>query len=358
MSTQVIAEQFLPEGSFAELYPYGNGLINDTYLVRSDSGQFILQKINRVVFPDPGRVMENLEVLFTHIQVQPVSSIKLKFPDIIKTQAGELCHIDEDSGYWRALSFIENTKSFETIESQVNAEQTGFALGHFHRLLSNLDPATLHDTLPGFHITPGYLNHYHQVMAIPNPLPRKQLRESRTCQDFIRSHQHLADGLEKAKQRGLLPQRVTHGDPKLNNILFDNDNKQAVSIIDLDTVKPGLIHYDIGDCLRSCCNTAKEESLSAHFDMDIFAAIMKSYLAETKTFFSEFDYDYLFIAIQLIPFELGLRFYTDYLEGNRYFKVNEPDQNLQRALAQFQLLKSIERQRSHIQQLIQHLRYL
>lgn len=354
MTFQAIAKQFLPEGSIAKLDPYGNGLINDTYLVRSNSTQFILQKINRGVFPKPEKLMENLEVLFEHIQKQSVSSVKLKFPEIIKTRTGKFSFIDEDSSHWRALSFIDNTSSLEIIESNEDAEQAGFALGHFHRLASSLAPGLLHDSLPGFHITPEYISQYHLVKN--KPTCRKDSLESVFCENFIQARQHQADALEKAKHQGLLPLRVIHGDPKLNNILFDRHSRQAVSIIDLDTVKPGLVHYDIGDCLRSCCNTEKDDASTAHFDLDICSTLLKSYLSETGSFFSKYDYDYLFKSIQLIPFELGLRFYTDYLEGNRYFKASEPDQNLQRAKAQFHLLESIERQGAHIQQLINHLR--
>ena len=222
-------------------------------------------------------------------------------------------------------------------------------MGHFHRLVSDLDPLLLHDTLPGFHIAPDYLSHYHQVLT---QAPRQLAPESLYCAEFIAKFQHLTDDLETAKQQGLLSLRVIHGDPKLNNFLFDQDSKKIVSIIDLDTVKPGLVHYDIGDCLRSCCHRLE----SNEFDLDICTAILSSYLSEAGAFFSDYDYHYLYAAIQLIPFELGLRFYTDYLEGNRYFKVTEPEQNLQRAADQFQLCESIMAQESAIKSLIEQLK--
>jgi Ser/Thr protein kinase RdoA (MazF antagonist) len=149
----------------------------------------------------------------------------------------------------------------------------------------------------------------------------------------------------------LLSLRVIHGDPKLNNFLFDQDSKQIVSIIDLDTVKPGLVHYDLGDCLRSCCHRLQ----SNEFDLDICAALLRSYLSEAGAFFTDDDYRYLYAAIQLIPFELGLRFYTDYLEGNQYFKVTDPEQNLLRAVDQFRLCESIMAQESALKTLIEQL---
>lgn len=354
MTPEAIAEQFLPDESVISLKIYGDGLINDTYLIRTRSISFILQKINNTVFPEPEKLMVNLESLFTHILKQPADSVQLKFPEIIKTRDGKSCYFEEGVGHWRALSFIENTITLENIESHADAEQAGFTLGHFHRLTSRLDPRWLHDTLPGFHITPVYVNRYQAVKQ--KPANNKTSAESLFCEKFIQARLAMADTLEKAKHRGLLPLRIIHGDPKLNNILFDRRSREAVSIIDLDTVKPGLVHYDIGDCLRSCCNTEQEDSETAHFELDICAALLKSYLSETQSFFSQYDYDYLYDSIKLIPFELGVRFYMDYLEGNRYFKVNEPDQNLHRAKAQFHLLESIERQGTHIRQLVNHLR--
>jgi len=194
-------------------------------------------------------------------------------------------------------------------------------------------------------MTPGYLSRYHQaIKQIP-------IKPKHYCAEFIDAFAHIANDLEHAKQQGLLPLRVIHGDPKLNNFLFDKHSKKVVSIIDLDTVKPGLVHYDIGDCLRSCCHRLDSDK----FDLDICTAILGSYLSEAGAFFSEHDSHYLYPAIRLIPFELGIRFYTDYLEGNRYFKVAEPEQNLQRAAAQFRLCESIMAQETDIKRLIKAL---
>lgn len=340
-----IAQRFAQAQAIADIRPLGNGLINDTFLVTTASSAFVLQRINRQVFPVPEQIMENLLQLNRHIRQKAPDTVKLKMPDILS--AGEnYFYQDETGDCWRALAFIADTESLEVIGKLSDAEQAGFALGHFHRLFSDFDPQLLHDTLPGFHITPGYLNHYHQVLAqssrqIVSP-------ESRYCADFIARNQPIADELERAKQRGLLTLRVIHGDPKLNNFLFDKNSQTIVSLIDLDTVKPGLVHYDIGDCLRSCCQTSD----AAGFDLAICAAILTSYLSEAGAFFTEYDYEYLYPAIRLIPFELGIRFFTDYLVGNRYFKVSDPEQNLQRAMAQFQLSGTIQKQERELKQLI------
>jgi Ser/Thr protein kinase RdoA (MazF antagonist) len=332
-----------------QLSPLGNGLINDTFLVSTKSSPFVLQRINRQVFQKPELIMENLQTLNRHINKKTGAAVKLQIPCILTTRHDGIFFQDDNGDYWRALSFIANTESLETITDTNDARQTGFALGHFHCLVSDLNPLLLQDTLPGFHIATGYLAHYHQVL---NRSSRQiTAPESRYCADFIDAFQHLADNLESAKQQGLLPLRVIHGDPKLNNFLFDKQSRKIVSIIDLDTVKPGLVHYDIGDCLRSCCHNVGTDT----FDLAICAALLKTYLTEASAFFSEADYQFLYPAIELIPFELGLRFYTDYLEGNRYFKVSEPQQNLHRACSQFRLCESIMAQKKEIEQLIETL---
>jgi hypothetical protein len=342
-----IAHQFAK--TVTGISPLGNGLINDTFLVITESSPFVLQRINGRIFPAPGQIMDNLITLNRHLKQKSWTEVKLKLPELLKTSAKQDFYQDEKGDYWRALDFIENTESLETLPDISHAGQAGFALGHFHRLVSDLDPLRLHDTLPGFHIAPGYLNRYHQILTQSSGQPE---RESLFCVEFIAKFQHLADDLETAKQQGLLKLRVIHGDPKLNNFLFDKDSRKIVSIIDLDTVKPGLVHYDIGDCLRSCCHIPG----SNDFDLDICEALLTSYLSEAGAFFSDSDYEYLYAAIQLIPFELGLRFYTDYLEGNRYFKVTWPEQNLQRAAGQFHLCESIMTQESIIKALIDRLK--
>lgn len=376
-----IADQF--SNVVNQINPLGNGLINDTYLVTTSSSPFVLQRINRTVFPAPEQIMTNLSTLNWHIAQKSSAQVKLRIPEVLKTANNGLCYQDENGDYWRALSFIADTESLETIGTIGDAEQAGFALGHFHRLISNLTPSLLHDTLPGFHITPEYLKHYHRlVMQPPKPRIAKEatgmavrtqigdrnsghktphgaiaeiapsMQQSRYCAEFIARFQHIADELEAAKQKGLLSLRVIHGDPKLNNFLFDKRSKKCVSLIDLDTVKPGLVHYDIGDCIRSCSCTAK----AVEFDLDICAALLKNYLVEAGAFFGEYDYHYLYPAIRLIPFELGIRFYTDYLQGNRYFKVTEPEQNLQRAIDQFRLCESVMAQEPAIKKLIAQLK--
>jgi thiamine kinase-like enzyme len=338
-----VAKQF--SRSVTSIQPLGNGLINDTYLVITETKPFVLQKINKQVFPQPEQVMANLMVLNQHIGETNNTQITLKIPQLLKTETHSNFFRDGLGDYWRAVSVIDNTDSLETISEMAQAQQVGLALGQFHRLTHTLDSNKLYDTLPGFHITPGYLDHYQQVKN------RTKVAEEPYCTDFIAHFRHIVNDLEAAKEQGLLSVRVIHGDPKLNNFLFDKNSQRIVSIVDLDTVKPGLIHYDIGDCLRSCChNTVTDE-----FNLEICLALLTGYLWEMGELFSENDYQFLYPAIRLIPFELGIRFYNDYLEGNLYFKVAEPEQNLRRAAGQFHLCASVMAQEAGIKGLIQNL---
>jgi Ser/Thr protein kinase RdoA (MazF antagonist) len=200
----------------------------------------------------------------------------------------------------------------------------------------------LHDTLPGFHVTPGYLIEFDAVVAKGGGGPDWEgLAEAL---EFVESRRPCADVLELARSHGRLKPHVIHGDPKLDNVLFDIASGQAVSLIDLDTVKPGLLHYDLGDCFRSCCNKVSEtvETGGAAFDVGVFRAVLQGYLREASSILTREDLDYLYDAIRLLPFELGLRFLTDHLAGNVYFKVQAPGQNLERALGQFRLSASVE----------------
>lgn len=306
--------------------------------------------------------MGNMVWVTTHIR-QKLNEQKLnrpwRMPQVIFTKTGQ-DHWDSQTGeFWRAISFIEGSESFESLTSLEQAEEVGAALGIFHQLLSDLPPEKLTDTLPGFHHTPDYLQQYDQAITNSKRNLGEFTEEIKFCQEFIQGRYLECDVLEQAKAQGELPLRLMHGDPKVNNILFDRQSGKAISIIDLDTTKPGLIHYDIGDCLRSGCNPLGEEIedwQTVEFNLDFCRAILGGYLPYAENFLSPADYHYLFDAIRLITFELGLRFFTDYLNGDRYFKVKYPEHNLIRALVQFQLTTSIEQQKVKIIQVIEEIR--
>ena len=359
-----VAEQFKPSGRITDIREFGNGNINNTFLVTMDTkgeNHFILQRINTQVFRQPELVMLNMRMATEHIrkrlQTTSLSSgRRWEVPSVLLTKGGRDHWLDSDGSFWRAISFIDNSRSFDTIKDIEHAREVGYALGMFHHLLSDLPPDRLADTLKGFHITPLYLQHYDEVLAKYSAVKSPEVNY---CLQFVCERSAWAHVLENARAQGRLRIRTIHGDPKVNNIMMDIDTGQAISIVDLDTVKPGLVHYDIGDCLRSGCNPMGEETEQweiVHFDIDLCRTILQGYLSMAIGFLTENDFEYLYDSIRLIAFELGLRFFTDYLEGNVYFKVTSPEHNLARALVQFKLTESIESQAKTISNIIQGIR--
>lgn len=359
-----IAEQFRPHGRVIDIQRLGNGNINNTFLVTLDYGDckhFVLQSINPRIFPSPDRIMKNLRTLTDHVSRRPLDIPELagrrwEIPVIMVSRDRKDFWQDEDGLYWRALSYIENARSFETVRDVQHAAEIGHALGLFHSIVSDLAPERLEDTLEGFHITPRYLHQFKNALATYGA---DRSAEVDYCMDAVDAGADLAGLLEDARARGRLFLRPVHGDPKVNNILIDDLTGQAVSIVDLDTFKPGLIHYDIGDCIRSGCNPAGEETEdpdAVFFDPDLCDAMLRGYVSAARDFLTVHDYDHLYDAIRLIPYELGLRFFTDHLHGNVYFKVRHEKHNLARAIVQFRLAESIKSQETVIRAMIENLR--
>jgi hypothetical protein len=361
-----IAHQFEPDAQILDVQQYGSGNINWTFLVSlALQSPFILQKLNTTVFCKPELVMNNICILADYVHQQLDRDLgqnrRWLMPKVLLTKQKQNYYRADDGSFWRALSYIDNSQSFDTIQNIDHAQEIGYGLGRFHHLLDNLPTAQLADTLKGFHITPGYLQRYHQLIEtrkIENP-SLSSSPEINYCFQFISDRPNLPYILENAKALGKLKLRTIHGDPKINNIMIDCSTKQAVAMIDLDTVKPGLIHYDIGDCLRSGCNPLGEETdnwCQVSFEPSLAQAILKGYFSVAQNFLTENDYIYIYDSIRLLSFELGLRFFTDYLEGNVYFNVEHPEHNLARALVQFKLTESIEQQETAIKQIINDLR--
>lgn len=353
------AEQFTLTGEIEDVCVYGDGNINDTYLVRSNPfDPFILQRINMHVFKKPQLIIANVRVFVEHVK----GKLKLErddpqrrwaVPSIMTTHQGDDYFIDPQGNFWRASSFVENARSFGTVQNEAHAWEAGYALGRFQSLLSDLNPNNLYDTLVGFHITPQYLQAYDEVMN-ENP-SEKSTADLRYCHRMIAEHREWASVLEDAKGQGMLQVRIMHGDPKVDNIMICNETGQAVSMIDLDTVKPGLVQYDIGDCLRSSCNLLGETPANideVRFETDLAQAILDGYTSVANQFLTHDDYAFIFDSIRLLTFELGIRFFADYLAGDIYYKVKYPEHNLERAITQFRLTESIETQAATIRKII------
>ncbi|MEO1431393.1 MAG: aminoglycoside phosphotransferase family protein [Cyanobacteria bacterium J06633_8] len=356
-----IANQFETSGKVIQVEEFGHGNINGTFLVSLDSVEekhFILQRINQNVFREPALVMRNMSTFTNHVRQRlQDSSLTLnrrwEVPKVLLTQNNQDHFIDTDNSFWRAIGFIDNAETFDTITDNKHASEVGYALGMFHNLISDLPVEKLADTLPGFHVTPIYLEQYENVLT--QYAASCQSPEVEFCSQFISCRKDWAHVLENAQMQSRLHLRPIHGDPKVNNVMIDTNDGRAISIIDLDTVKPGLVHYDIGDCLRSGCNPLGEETElweKVSFETDVCESLLGGYLGVAQDFLQESDYVYIYDAIRLIAFELGLRFFTDYLAGNVYFKVKYPEHNLARALVQFKLTESIETQESSIRKII------
>jgi len=349
------AEIFHPPGTVLQVSPLGSGNVNDTFLVETTLGPCVLQRINTAVFAAPEQVMRNLLTLQAHIagKEQPSAQSRWEHPQLLTpTGSNEPWHRCPEGQIWRCMSFISQARSVDAIEDERQAFELGRGLGRFHQLIHDLPTETLHDTLEGFHVTPRYLDQYRQALVRSQAEP---CEDTDFCIAFIREREAFCSVLEQAKERGELQQRPIHGDPKINNVMLDTETGEAVALIDLDTVKPGLVQYDIGDCLRSCCNRAGEEASSpdqVSFDLGLAESILRGYLEAAGSMLTATDLRFIPDAARLISFELGLRFFTDHLNGDAYFKVKTPGQNLKRARVQFALTQSIEEQWEMLQALL------
>lgn len=329
----------------------GQGLINDTYRLEAGGRAYVLQRLNRRIFPRPERIMANLVALARH--PEPPERFGLQIPALIATRDGERFTRDANGDVWRLMEFIPNSATLAGIGDARQAGEVGRVLGRFHRWVGAMPVAEFELSLPDFHATPRYLERLFEYVAARAPVGAGG--EVAPLIAFVNARRALADVLESASRAGRIVRRVTHGDPKLDNILFDSDGRRALALIDLDTVQPGLIQHDLGDCLRSCCNARGESDEGGEgvsFDLDVCGWILAGYAEETRDLLNEADIACLYDALRLLPFELGVRFLTDHLDGDRYFKVERPGQNLLKARIQFALVADIERKERVIRAMI------
>lgn len=347
-TARTIATHFALAAPLGSVKPFGAGLINRTYLVATRGPSYVLQRINGHVFPNPDGILANLHRLNVHHRRHPSAALQL--PALVPTRSGELGYSDGAGALWRMLEYIPNTRTLARLDHPEQAAAVGQALGRFHRLCADLNPASLTRTLPDFHVTPRYLERLFVVLAERSAADRAQ--EVRWASAFVWDRRGLAGLLEAGRADARLPERICHGDPKLDNILFDEAARHAVSLIDLDTVQPGLLHHDIGDCLRSCCNRRGEAGRGARFDLGLCRSLLGGYARVTRGLLAEEEVDLLYEGVRVIPYELGIRFLTDHLEGDRYFRVRQPGENLTKALAQFRLVADIEDKQPEINRII------
>lgn len=315
----------------------GYGNINDTYLV-GEGKPFVLQRINDQVFPQPLRVIENFQKITDHLLHKKADAgLPLHFAVPVMTRDNRLFARDEAGAYWRAQSYLPH-KGRKLLTGTDQAFRVGEVLARFHRQISDLDLQGFSDPLPGFHNLPGYLKEHDLVKSGIETGAKEKF-----CRSAIERYRSQAANLVTAEQAGILNLQPIHGDPKVDNFLFD-EKGEVIGLLDLDTVAVGLLHHDLGDCLRSCCNTAGEnvdDGSSITFDLKICRAVLKGYFSGPKPLLSSKQRIFIFDGLLLICFELGLRFFTDHLRGNRYFKVERAGDNLRRAVNQFRLADTI-----------------
>lgn len=345
-----IITQFAISGALTKAERFGSGLINDTYLCEfSDSGEirkYILQRINTKVFRHPEQVMANVEVVTVHIVkrlcAQGTTDPYAVTPALIPARSGGAYIVDGDGLFWRMFHFIESGAVFDTVTGADHAYEVGRGLGRFQRLVSDLPPERLHDTLPGFHHTPKYLAEYDDALKAD---ARGRAAHAVAETEFVSQRRSLAPLLTDLMASGKLPLRVVHNDPKVNNIMIHKTTREALCMLDLDTVKPGLVHFDFGDCVRSAANPAGEDApdpADVKLALPLFEAVARGYLREARTFLTQKEVELLPASVKVITFELGLRFLSDHLRGDTYFKITRPGHNLHRARVQFKLLESME----------------
>ena len=364
-----VARQFETQGLAVEVIEIPFGKVNLTYRVRVESQgsqhYFILQRIAKNVFPRPDYMMHNLRVLTDYLQPRIDRENRsggriYQLPRIIQTRDKQDFIIDEEGYAWRALSQIENARPFVETQDDQHVYEVGYVLGYFHRLVQDIPIDQLHITLPYYHVTPRYLKQFDEVAN--TPLGRGRRNHSRKAQEayrFVQTHRSCVDVLEDAQSCGRLKIRPVHGDPKSSNILIDEHTGNATALIDFDSFQPGLIHYDIGDAVRSLCNLAGEEpsdSKKVCFDRGLMRTFFQAYQdSGMMARLTDAERSHLFDCIQLIPFELGLRFYADYLAGDVYFKTDYLLQNLDCACVQFTLVEHILTQEKEIRKSLKSL---
>ncbi len=336
-------------GTCLDVKAYGNGHINDTYAaVFSHQGKrrrYILQRINSNVFSDVVGLMENIRRVCEHTQeslrLRGAADIHRRSLSLIHTRSGDVVHQDGHS-WWRVYNFVENAIGYDCAESPQMAFEAAKAFGEFLGLLADLPGGQLNETIPDFHNTPS------RYATLEKAIAEDRQGRASQCKDaieFALSRRKLAHELSNLKLNGELSERATHNDTKLNNVLIDSRTKSAMCVIDLDTVMPGLAAYDFGDLVRTTISSAAEDERDItriRVRTDIYERLVQGFLKGAGTALSAAEKSSLPIGAKAMTFENGIRFLTDHLAGDTYFKISRPNQNLDRCRAQFALLRSIE----------------
>jgi Ser/Thr protein kinase RdoA (MazF antagonist) len=337
-------------GDFISAAPYGSGHINDTYAVAFNQAgaslRYIFQRINHEIFKDPAALMENIKRVTSHQASKLVgrSDSSRRTLTVVETRAGLPYHLDEGGNYWRVYPMIEGAQSHDVLETPTQAFNAAKAFGGFQKLLVDLPGGRLQETIPHFHDTPKRLDAFKEALMRDSA---NRALDAKPEIDFVLARVPMASRLLDLHAAGKIPERVTHNDTKLNNVLIDEVTNEGLCVIDLDTVMPGLALYDFGDMVRTGTSPASEDERDlskVRARLDMFTALLEGYLSEAAVFLNDTEKELLPFSGMLITFEIGIRFLTDFLSGDVYFKTSRPGHNLDRCRTQFKLVESLESQ--------------
>jgi Ser/Thr protein kinase RdoA (MazF antagonist) len=357
------AEAFAVAGTFVAAEPYGTGHINHTFATTFDDGgrrvRYLLQRINDTVFHRPLEVMENIERVTAHLHARVaalgLADVERRVLTLVRARDGRAFHVNGDGHVWRCYVFVEGARGYDVLADPEQAYAGARAFGVFQRLLADYAGPRLHETIPRFHDTPSRLAALERAVADD---PCNRAAGARREIDEALSHHALAGSLLALRDRGVLAERITHNDTKLNNVLLDDATGEGICVVDLDTVMPGLSLYDFGDMVRTATNPVPEDHpdpAAVRVQTGMFAALASGWLAGAGDAVSPIERAHLVTAGKLLTCECGVRFLTDHLLGDVYFRIHRPSHNLERARTQLALLRSIEEREDELQGIVEGL---
>jgi hypothetical protein len=355
-----IVKNFTFEGEFIKAEPYGFGHINDTYAAyfkksNGETHRYIMQRINHNVFKNPQGLMENIEGVTKHLRKKIIAAggdPERETLNIIPSIDGKSFYKTPDGNYWRGYIFIEGAETYQIVENQNHFYNAGKALGKFQKLLSDFPADKLHETIVNFHNTK---KRYEQFLDAVNKDVAGHAKEVQAEIDFVKAREKDTSLLLNLQNEGKLPLRVTHNDTKFNNVMIDNQTGEGICVIDLDTVMPGLSLYDFGDSIRSGANPAEEDEKDLSkvcIDLELYESFTRGFLEAAGKFLTSSEIEYLPFGAKLMTLECGIRFLTDHLEGDVYFKVHREGHNLDRARTQFKMVKDMEEKKDLMKEIV------
>ena len=349
-----ILNQFATEGTPVRCVPYGSGHINETRLAETDRGhRYILQKVNTATFPDPEGLMNNIILVTEHLRKKdPVPGHVLS---LIPTKEGKPYVLLAGTELWRMYDFIPGGVCLDRAETPDDFRLSGKAFGRFQRQMADFDAERLTEVIPGFHDTPGRYKAFHRAVLADRMNRASGVRREI---DFYLEREASAGTMVGMQRKGELPLRVTHNDTKLNNVMLDKETREPLCILDLDTVMPGLAANDFGDSIRFGASTAAEDEPDTgkvRLDLELYEAYARGFLGACGSRLTEAEKETLPEGARLMTLECGIRFLTDYLEGDTYYHTERAGQNLDRTRTQIALVRDMEEQDNRIRDMIRRI---